>query len=350
MLLKVNPENQKMKKITGKKLSELIDIKNLNTKENQVERYFQKILYNHFDELFSNGNLLKIFESRRGPEEPDLLAIDSKGKLYIFELKIWESNDENILQALRYGQIFGQHNYDDLDKRYRTEHMNQTLENAFIQQFGKKIDVDIKKEEINAKQVFVIITNGIDVKTRQAINYWSNYGLEVKAWLYRVYPPMDDSKQFLLEMNPFNIEDDPFEDVSDDCYILNTNYRNSPKDDERMIERQEAAAFFEPWKYKIEKIKPGSKVFLYRSGVGIVAFGTTSGKVQKKKYHNEEEYINEDYSVKLNFFTLVNPAISASKIKEITGNNYRFIGTLFSITKDSAEKIIEAINNKDYGE
>ena len=47
-----------------------------------------------------------IMQSRQWQEEPDLMAIDRDGHLYIFELKAWESQPENLLQVLRYGQIF----------------------------------------------------------------------------------------------------------------------------------------------------------------------------------------------------------------------------------------------------
>ena len=48
-------------------------------------------------------------------EEADLLALDKAGVLYIFELKRWESNQENILQVMRYGQIFGRYTYKHLE-------------------------------------------------------------------------------------------------------------------------------------------------------------------------------------------------------------------------------------------
>lgn len=57
-------------------------------------------------------------QSRQWQEEPDLMAIDENGDLWIFELKAWESRQSNLLQALRYGQKYGQYDYDDLDEIY----------------------------------------------------------------------------------------------------------------------------------------------------------------------------------------------------------------------------------------
>ena len=47
------------------------------------------------------------------------MALDKNGELYIFELKRWGSNQENILQVLRYGQIFGKSNYVELNNLFK---------------------------------------------------------------------------------------------------------------------------------------------------------------------------------------------------------------------------------------
>ena len=62
------------------------------------ERAFQDILYRSLDKLIPDDELLLLMQSRQWQEEPDLMAIDKDGKLYIFELKTWESRSENILQ------------------------------------------------------------------------------------------------------------------------------------------------------------------------------------------------------------------------------------------------------------
>ena len=50
-------------------------------------------------------------QSRRWQEEPDLMAVDKNGYLYIFELKAWESHPSNLLQVLRYAQLYGPSKY-----------------------------------------------------------------------------------------------------------------------------------------------------------------------------------------------------------------------------------------------
>ena len=103
------------------------------------------------------------------------MAIDQKGDLWIFELKAWESEEKNILQVLRYGQIFGQYDYEyinDIYARLNRDQLFETYKKDFqIQRFPKKI--------LKRKQHFVVITNGLDVRTRQSIHYWKNKGLDL---------------------------------------------------------------------------------------------------------------------------------------------------------------------------
>ena len=56
-------------------------------------------------------------------------------------------------------------------------------------------------------------------------------------------------------------------------HVLNTNRRNSDMDEYWMLKNEAAAAFYSPWKEQIDKIQKGDVVFLYSSGVGIIAYG-----------------------------------------------------------------------------
>jgi hypothetical protein len=92
MLLDVDLTSKIAERIRGKRLKDFgLD-----------ERAFQEILYNSLDKLIPDDEFILLMQSRRWQEEPDLMAIDKEGRLFIFELKAWESHSENILQVLRY--------------------------------------------------------------------------------------------------------------------------------------------------------------------------------------------------------------------------------------------------------
>ena len=93
MLLKVDLKTKHATRVRGSKLKDFgLD-----------ERSFQDILFRSLDRLIPDDELLILMQSRRGPEEPDLMALDKDGKLYIFELKAWEARSENLLQVYAMG-------------------------------------------------------------------------------------------------------------------------------------------------------------------------------------------------------------------------------------------------------
>lgn len=305
------------------------------------ERKYQDILFHSLDRLFPDDELIMLKQSQRWREEPDLMAIDKNGYLYIFELKAWESNPENILQVLRYGQIFGDQDYDALNEKFVK---SQGSSVALYDVFKNKFSYYLEKEKFNLKQVFIVMTNGLDIKTREAIKYWRTCGLDIRPWIYRIYGENQD--KFYIEISPFRVEDNPYEDIAEGYYILNTNYNNEPEDHNDMLQNHKAAAYYSPWKYKIERLVKGDIVFLYQSGIGVVGFGEASGKLIKKNYHDIEDAINEEYSMQLNNFVLVNPPLTASEIKKITEIDYRFMSTMFGIDNESGKKIKQELESR----
>jgi hypothetical protein len=124
-------------------------------------------------------------------------------------------------------------------------------------------------------------------------------------------------------------------------FVLNTNKRNNPDDHAYMLQNGVAAAFYDPWKFNIERPRKGDIIFLYESGAGIVAFGKASGIVEKRDKNGDPE---EHYQQKLEGFTRAKKPLSAHEMKEITGKNYAFLQTMFKIKEaEDGEKIKAAL-------
>lgn len=295
------------------------------------EKDLQKLLYENLDRVIHDEELIVISQSRDWQEEPDLMAVDERGDLWIFELKAWESESKNLLQVLRYGQIFGQYEYDDLNDLYykwKKEDLLQTHNNIFL-------DVKINSNQFNRNQKFVVMTNGLDVKTRQSIKYWRENGIEIIPWIYRLYQiDLDGELNVYIEFNTLRPHDDPLEDVEEDYYVVNTDIHKDPFNDEDMIQNKKAAAYFDPWKYKMKRIKQGDKVFLYRNKEGIVARGIAQSRYKMKDYHDDPEYKNEEYYVPLKNFQVLDKKIQHAEIVELTGV-YRRFTTCISIDEES---------------
>lgn len=305
---------------------------------NWSEKDLENLISHNINKVISESGLMTIFQERLGQEEPDIMALDKEGNLYLFELKRWKSNKENLLQVLRYGQIFGQYDYDALNDLYN-KHIkdNKELLEEHDKHFNLGKEEKISKEDFNRKQHFLIIVDGTDTETRQAINYWKTTGLWIDAIIYRVYET--NTKEHLIEFNTYSPEEDVIE-VEEGCYILNTNIKNDPQNDIDMLAEKKAAAYFSPPKYKINKIQKGDKVFLYRSGEGIVAMGKGCGVTKKKDYKG---YAEAEYYTHLDDFKILETPLKPSEIKKITGVNYRFMTTMFGVGQDNGNKIWDYI-------
>jgi len=167
MIFKLNKNDNKIIRVQRNRLHEI----------GWKEENFQKLLFENLEKVLQDEELLIIMQSRKWQEEPDLMAIDSNGDLYIFELKAWESQEYNLLQALRYGQIYGQHSYESLNEIFlKFFPESQDLLKALNNKFGTSLTAD----KINNRQHFVVITNGLDFKTRQAVLYWQQKGIDIR--------------------------------------------------------------------------------------------------------------------------------------------------------------------------
>ena len=302
------------------------------------ERGLQDILFRSLDRLIPEDELLLVMQSRRWQEEPDIMALGADGSLFIFELKTWESRSENILQVLRYGQIYGQYSYQQLDALFRSF---MVMDRSLRETHHGTFDVELTEEEYNRRQVFVVMTNGLDHETREAVQYWRRRRLDIRPWVYRVYK--DTGGEMLLEISPFATRDNPYDDIEEGFCIVNTNYGNNPRDHEMMLKEHCASAFYSPWKEKIGRISKGDVVFLYQSRVGIVAVGVATGNLRKRPY---EEHPDEDFSMPLAKFEALLKPMPAWEIKQLCGVDYRFMSTLFSIDAEAGRKLEAALRSR----
>lgn len=277
MLYKLNPNKQdytKVKRVT------LADI-------GWKELDLQRLMSSHIQDFIYSNDLLTIFNERPRQEEPDILAIDRNGDLYILELKRWSSDRENLLQVLRYGQLYGSSNYDELNELFQKySKSNAELLEIHKQYFDLSDDKALRKSDFNMHQHFLIVTNGLDQNTVDAIRYWKNNGLSIDAIIYWVF---EINGEHYIEFNMYS----PIEgylEYEGNNYVLNTNYSNNKNHTDDMINEQKAAAYYPGWREKIGKLQRGDTVFLYKSGYGIIAYGTADGKLEKKDCDGYKDY------------------------------------------------------------
>ncbi len=189
---------------------------------------------------------MPIFKERKFQEEADIMALDTNENLYIFELKRWQAKEENLLQVLRYGQLFGNSSYEDLDNMYKsfTERNDISLVKNHSDYFGLEKPLD--ENVFNKEQNFIMVTNGMDQKTIEAIKYWINKGLKIDGLIYWIYQIEDKN---YMEIDRY-MPDKSLIDYETNSYILNTSYNNDVEAHTEMLTRNIAAAYTSGWKEK----------------------------------------------------------------------------------------------------
>lgn len=300
-----------------------------------TEADLENLVSAHIQDFLHGEDLMTIFTERKWQEEPDIMALDRSGDLYLFELKRWGSHQENLLQVLRYGQIFGNSGYPELNELYQ-KYTASGEELRLAHQGYFELDTPLENGDFNRRQHFILMTNGLDMKTVEAILYWKKSGLLVDAIIYWIF---EIQGKHYIEFNMYSpIEG--FLEAERSHYILNTNYAHSTQHHEDMLREHKAAAYYPGWREKIERLQKGDLVFLYQSGAGIVAFGRASGKLEKRDCDGHKDY---EYFMTLEKFRQLKTPMTAARIREITDPGIQFRQVLFSISEESSAAIQKEI-------
>ncbi|WP_423820699.1 hypothetical protein V5738_10180 [Salinisphaera sp. SPP-AMP-43] len=306
-----------------------------------LEKDLEELIAKHIDKVVREDQLFVIHQERRYQEEPDILAIDRYGHLHIFELKRWRSSPENLLQVLRYGQIFGQYDFSGLNHLFRNYLLRiggvsqRDLSDAHREYF--ELEEALPKDSFNQEQRFVVVTDGLDRDTREAIDYWSGHGLAVTALSYQVY--RTKSNDLLFEVRPYGPEGDTFMELPDGLSVINTNATYMPDAWKDMLSQEKAAAYYGR-KTAVSSISKGSPVALYHTGVGIIAFGKTTDTFRRAPCGSDPD---AEYYLPCEFETTVNPitepekAITARDINKQLASSYRFRLTAYTLPPEAVD-------------
>lgn len=305
-----------------------------------TEKDLENIISNNIGKIIPENQLMVLFQERPFDEAADIYALDQNGDLYIFELKRWQSHQENILQVLRYGQRYGQYSYEQLNellKKY-TKHDDIDLSKKHHEYFQESLEEPLEHSHFNNNQHFVVITNGIDADTLSAIRYWKEKGLNIDSLPYKIYTIED--KPF-IEINTFNPENEVFIERHEGYYIVNTNKTWMEDAYKDMLDNQKAAAYYDR-KWSISNIRKGDTVYLYHTGVGVIACGKAIDDYKSTEINGDPD---EEFFIPLKIEWKIDPiseqkmAVAAWEINEKMQSGHRFRLTVFSISEDMANVI-----------
>lgn len=298
------------------------------------EKDIENLISKRIEQLVRTDQLMVIMQERSRQEEPDILALDESGTLFIFELKRWEGRSENILQVLRYGQKFGRYEYDRLNWYYqsyrRHRHQDVTLSEAHRDYFG--LSESIEEHTFNKSQQFVVVTNGLDYDTWDAIAYWKTKGLNISPVIYRLFRL---SNELHIDFDPYGPIPDAPKDPEGGLYVINTNLTYDPDAYKEMVSGRKGSAYYGR-KYAVQNVQASNSVCLYHVGVGVIGIGKAKTDYLSKDIGSdvEAEYyvpIDFEYLVDITQDNWTESAVHAWEINDHFGTSYRFRQTVFQL-------------------
>lgn len=343
MLYYLDPSDKK--RLTPVRETALADI---GWKEEDLEH----LLASHIEELVRADQLFVISQQRRMQEEADIMALDSSGQLFLFELKRWKGAEDNLLQVLRYGQRFGQYEYERLDnyfQSYRRRQGHDTSELPLAAAHATRFDLkpELEKSRFNSSQRFIVVTNGMDTATWDSIEYWRAKGLPVEALVYRIYWDQQ-SKRAMIDFDPYGPTPASPNVADEGLFVVNTNRTYDPNAFRDMLDNDKASAY-EVRKHRVARIPKGADVCLYHTGVGVIAIGKAKSGYLTKAYYNDpdgEFYVPCKFDFKVDPEKSPEKAVPPWEINELHGTGHRFRQTVVTLPSDYATFIQERMKER----
>jgi hypothetical protein len=332
MLLEINQELTETKFITP------MAIDAIGENEKKLEGCISDLVGDVlFPELLVFGN------ERSFQKEPDIFAVNGKGDLVVFELKVSGQYDRTkTLQAMDYAQRYSHWRYAAINHHYKKCFGD---ENEFINSFEEHFGYPIDESDFNKKQKIIVISHSSSIDINNMANYWRERGIDIQEYFYRFYE--------IGEKIYFELSNELYTPIDNkgSCWI-NTNSKYGELCYLDMVKNQKVATYGSRGDL-IGKWLNKATIFLYHNGYGIIAAGNGTSRIQETYYKEGSEYEDDERNMHLkNFISGVNletgaieKYIPANRIKELLERDFYFPNTIVSLSDDEAKILYEECNN-----
>jgi len=324
MLFEYNQGKKTFEPLSGMPISD-----SLGGSEKDLEDYLKSVIGDLiFPEYLVFGN------ERSFQGEADLFAVNGRGDLVVFELKVHGHYDRGkIYQAMSYAQIFSIWRYESMNSHFKKcfPSASESLLDEFEDHFGYRID----PADFNCHQRVIIISHSSSPDTMAVSSYWKSKGIDIQEFFYRFY---DSNGKTLFELSNELF----FNQDSGHCWI-NTCSKYIPDAVFDMVSNRKAATY-EDRKGVVGGWMNRGNIFLYQNGYGIVASGTGTATI--KDEYNQLLVVNERFIRLSGFISGVDPetkqiqrSIPPWRIKELLERDFFFPNSLVTLGKEESEKL-----------
>jgi hypothetical protein len=306
-----------------------------------TEKDLENYLFKHLRDFLS-ADLMVVSQSKPG-EQADLVALDREGDLWLLELKRGSGHSENLLQVMRYSQLFGEYEIGNLDALYRGSHKNvkQSLVLAFCEWFGYgRNRASEWGEKLSKRHHLVVVTNGTDDATLAAVAHWQRHGVDIQPWPFRIYK--GTSEAFYFDLPELFIKGKRVSRKPGRCFFVNTSRQGdrSPSSLESFMLKHECVLTTgDAWLDKIFAIPAGARVMLYANGVGIIAYGIAT---PARWIDSPVEFGGEKaHILKLREFRKLKEPLSVPEVFKAAGKKYR-VSSVYELHGEPGVRVWEA--------
>ncbi|MCF8001706.1 MAG: hypothetical protein K9K76_07625 [Halanaerobiales bacterium] len=314
-----------------------------------TEKEFEGLLANHLLEvLYEESPLMPIYREKKGQSKADLYALNEKGDLIIFELKLRKAGSRAVKQILKYTEEAGQWTFKELSDRYKEYAKEQGLDlprnllDAHQEAFEIEEEHKLTTRDFNKDQHLQIIGRAADKKLIKSVEYWKNKGISIAFLPYRVYK-IDKDYYFELFSPPYDQHHNP-RDIKG--VLFDTNKKYDKTSVLHMMEKNRVSAFGGAAK-NIDFLNIKDIVLYKHRGCGVIAAAKVISQTKKDIYgDNKEKYR------KVKFLTPkpkkqeeINKYLSFKKVSELLDQKFFWAAVIANpyLTKDEAELLIKEV-------
>lgn len=311
-----------------------------------LEKDLENLLAENLSDLYSaNEQLMPIFQERKMQEEPDLCALDKDGNLIIFELKRGIVDGNATIQVMRYCQMYGQKNYNDLCSLYRIYQKCRTadLRQAHAEAFGLEQPLDY--ESFNKHQKLIVVGSSANYVLMDAVSYWKKQGIDIDYIPYRFYRIGGEVYfEFFAKPHDYHINTRDRKGI-----LFDTNLTYDENSIWDMFAKHKVSAYGSV-KNCVSFFNLGDYVLYYHKGYGVVGAGRIKSPKPKAVPENDEVYMDVELVTPL--LTpdqdLAKISISPTELKRLLNKGFYFAKTakVPYLSEAESKKVIEELGKK----
>jgi len=297
----------------------------------------------NLDSLLDNYELYTIHQERPAKSEADIIALDSEGNTFIFELKRGQADHRAVGQLFNYWTRAAKMKYDELEQAARKHHSNDDL-NLIMEHYRRfNLRKRIEKEEFNRESRLIVVAESANEELWGMISFLrGRFKIPIAFIKFDVYRLEDgelvlhfdtsDTSELLDEITgEEEVTAEELYEARERYFWYNTNKEFlDPQDLHYKVFDMGVAATYGPKMFgeKLAEAKIGDHIFAYANGEGIRAYGKVTGKWHGKTIGEEEEAVTRDeneYHLPVSW-EIVFPkekAIRPDEVRALGYNNFR---------------------------